>query len=457
MAEDGERMMERTSTPDALPVPRAPDLPDPGRRFSVEGMSRRLKVLFIVSQPTPSPAISVHANLMRFLDRDRVEVHVLYNRLAAGEPYQSAGTSVLEVLPQTPDIRLRPAEFGPVGGAPKQELLASTARAFVPAVRDSASLVRYIQRNRIDVIHCEEGSRNAFYAFALSRITRAKCVVHFHLKYGSWMTPLSRLAVRRADAIIVVSSWTGRVIYQAGVSPERIFPVLNGIDVADWDPAEVDGAAIRREFEVQPGDPLVVMVAQLTAWKRQATLIEAFRSVAEKHPNARLLIVGVEWNPASAPGQVSYTEELRRLVADAGLDRHVVFTGQRRDVRQILAAADIFALPSVGEPFGLAQVEAMAMAKPIVAVRAGGSPEVVEHGKTGLLGLPDDSEQLASNIIALIDDPARRHEMGEYGRRHVREHLNAKRMADDVEGVYREVLGVDTVEVAGAQPQASRP
>ncbi len=247
-----ESVLQGSSARDALPVPGALGLPDPGRRFSAAGMGRRLKVLFVVSTPTSSPAISVHANLMRFLDSDRVEVHVLYNRLAASEPYLSAGTSVLEVLPQTPDIHLRPGEFGPVGGVPRQQLLASTARAVVPATRDSMSLVRYIRRNRIDVIHCEEGSRNGFYAYVLSRMTRVKCVVHFHSQYGSWMSRLSRLGVERADAIIAVSSWTGRVIQQAGVSPERIFPVLNGIDVADWDPTAVDGDAIRREFEVQP-------------------------------------------------------------------------------------------------------------------------------------------------------------------------------------------------------------
>lgn len=183
------------------------------------------------------------------------------------------------------------------------------------------------------------------------------------------------------------------------------------------------------------------MVAQLVGWKQQTTMIEAFRKVVEKHPRARLLLVGAEWNPTSAPGEVSYTDELRGLVGAAGLERHVVFLGHRRDVRQILAAADIFALPSVGDPCALAHIEAMAMAKPIVAVEAGGAPELVEHGKAGLLGPPGDSEQLATNVNALIEDPARRREMGRYGRRHVLEHLNAKRMADDVEGVYRLVSG----------------
>jgi glycosyltransferase involved in cell wall biosynthesis len=183
------------------------------------------------------------------------------------------------------------------------------------------------------------------------------------------------------------------------------------------------------------------MVAQLVAWKRQATLIEAFRRVAAERPGARLLIVGKELAPGT--DGFSYADELRRLIAEWGLDGQVVLTGQRSDVREVLAAADIFTLPSVGDPCALAHIEAMAMGKPIVTVASGGAPELVEHGKAGLVGPVDDVEQLAANLIALIDDPARRREFGEYGRRRVLEYLNARRMADEVEAVYRLVSGVD--------------
>ncbi len=429
----------------ALPVPRALDLPDSGRLLSADSMRRRVRVLFIVAPPASSPAISVHANLMRFLDRSRVEVHVLYNALASGEPHRSAENSVLSVLPRDPDVHLRPTGFGPVRGAGRRGLANAAAAAAWPGLRDIAGQVKYIRRQQIDIIHTEEGTRNGFYALLLSRLTPAKLVLHFHAQYGSWLSAPARLAVTRAHAVIAVSSWTGRGIHKGGVPRERIFPVLNGIDVSRWDPATADGESVRREFGVGPNDPLVVMVAQLTEWKRQTTLVTAFRRVVQAHPRARLLLVG---KPGLAPepaGRLPYLEQLRRLVAESGLEHNVTFTGQRRDVQQILAAADIFSLPSVGEPFGLAHIEAMAMAKPITAVRAGGVPELVQDGHTGLLAPPDDSEQLAANLIALIEAPARRREMGRAGRRLVLGYFNAQRMADDVEGVYRLVAGSDTV------------
>jgi glycosyltransferase involved in cell wall biosynthesis len=436
--------MEHDSADDTGPatnvlrVPVALGLTPSGRHFSTAGMRRKVKVLFMIEQPTVTPAISVHLELMRWYDPERVEVHAAYNRLAASEPYASSGSSVLDVVPATTEGRLHPVDFGPSSAGSRWDLLAGSARAVIPAVRDTASLRTYIQRHHIDIIHCEEGTRNAFYSLALSRMTRAKCVVHFHAKYGDWMSPLSRFAVQRADAVVAVSHWTGQVMAQGGVSPGRIFPVLNGIDVDRWNPSTVDGGPIRHEFGLEPRDPLVVMVAQLTAWKRQTTLIEAFRMVVQSYPNARALLVGRDWDTGAG-----YTDSLRGLIAEAGLGRHVHLVGQRRDVPQILAAADIVTLPSVDDPCPLAHIEAMAMATPIVTVQTGGAPELVEDGKSGLVGPVDDSAQLATNIVALIDDPSLRREMGAHARQHVLEYLNVRRMASDVEAVYRRVLGCE--------------
>ncbi len=406
--------------------------------FSAGTLDRKVKVMFVFSRPTNTSASSVHVNLMRFLNRDRVEVHALYNRLAAEEPYQSAGTSVLKALSSIPETHLREAEFGPVGGGtPKPQLLAATARAAAPAMRDVARLVRYIRREGIDVIHCEEGTRDAFYGLVLSRLARTKFVAHLHVKFAPWMSRPSRYAVTHADAVVTVSRWGGEILRAAGAPGERIYPVLNGIDLSGWDPAGASGAEIRREFDIGQDDPLVVIIAQLAYFKRQDVLIEAFRTVADAHPRARLLIVGTEGHANPAHGHATYTEYLQQRVRDYGLERHVLFLGHRRDIKEILAAADIFAMPSIEEPYGLSHVEAMAMARPVVAVDSGGIRELVDHGRTGLLGPVDDAGQLAANIRTLIEDPDRRRSMGESARRRVQEQLGAQRMADEVEAVYR--------------------
>jgi glycosyltransferase involved in cell wall biosynthesis len=422
---------------------------DPARRFSQAATDRRLRVLFIVSQPTSSPAISVHATLWRFFDPERVEVHVLYSRRAADEPYRSSGSSVLDVLGRAPHVRVVPAEFGPIGGAGRARLLAQTATLAPAVVRDFAGVARYVRRAGIDLIHAEEGSRNAFYALLLSRVARVPYLVHFHSQYGDWMARLSQVGVTRADAILAVSSWTGRGIAQAGVPAQRIYPVLNGIDASHLDATEIDGETVRRELDVPNESPMVVSVAQLAEWKRQHELVRAFRQVVDAHPDARLILLGTEWNPPSGPASITYTARLRSLITELRLEDAVVLAGYRDDVPRLLAAADVFALPSVGDPCPLADIEAMTMGRPVVAAASGGHPELVEHGRTGLLSAPDDTAALAQNLLALINDPDRRREMGRQAREHARSYLNARRMADDVDAVYRAVCRLETEPASG--------
>jgi glycosyltransferase involved in cell wall biosynthesis len=151
----------------------------------------------------------------------------------------------------------------------------------------------------------------------------------------------------------------------------------------------------------------------------------------------------------------SFTEELTRLAADLGVARHVLFTGLRADMPQVMAAADIFALPSDEEPFGLVFTEAMAMKKPVVALSNGGTLEIVEHGKSGLLSAKGDVDGLAANIGALLRDPSLRARMGEYGRRVVEARFTAERMATDVAQVYASLAPATNVEAVAIHRRAT--
>jgi glycosyltransferase involved in cell wall biosynthesis len=134
--------------------------------------------------------------------------------------------------------------------------------------------------------------------------------------------------------------------------------------------------------------------------------------------------------------RTSFTVELKALVAELGISDNVIFTGQRSDMPALMAASDVFALPSYEEPFGLVFLEAMAMKKPVVALDSGGAPEVVEHGKSGLLSRPGDLETLSKNLLTLLRSPALGSRMGEYGRQRVEARFTGNRMAEDTATVY---------------------
>jgi glycosyltransferase involved in cell wall biosynthesis len=130
------------------------------------------------------------------------------------------------------------------------------------------------------------------------------------------------------------------------------------------------------------------------------------------------------------------------LARELDIAENVTFTGPRTDIPSIMAACDVYTMPSFEEPFGLVFLEAMAMQRPVAALNNGGTPEVVEHGRSGLLSDPSNVPALAANILTLISDAELRARMGAYGRSRVVEYFNSERMAADAARAYDEILGV---------------
>src|SRR5262249_49454924 len=186
---------------------------------------------------------------------------------------------------------------------------------------------------------------------------------------------------------------------------------------------------------VPAGAPLILSVARLFPGKGHFELISALALVKRDFPNVRLAIVGSDY-PADSGTTQMLGEHARKL----GVMENVVFAGQRSDIASLLAACDVFSLPSFEEPFGLVFAEAMAMKRPVVALTNGGTPEIVEHGKCGLLSPPGDIDVLAANLLRLLNDPALRTQFGEYGRSRVEQHFTPTRMASDFAEIYANML-----------------
>jgi glycosyltransferase involved in cell wall biosynthesis len=147
-------------------------------------------------------------------------------------------------------------------------------------------------------------------------------------------------------------------------------------------------------------------------------------------PDAQLLLAG----------QGDRRPALEAQAAAAGISHAVTFLGFVSDVRVVLAAADVFAMPSLSEGLGVAALEAMAMARPVVATDAGGLPESVIHGETGLLVPAGDADALAEALMALLSDRQRARAMGEAGRQRALAHFDCAPIVDRVIALYHEVL-----------------
>jgi glycosyltransferase involved in cell wall biosynthesis len=148
-------------------------------------------------------------------------------------------------------------------------------------------------------------------------------------------------------------------------------------------------------------------------------------------PDARFVIAGEgELRPA-----------LERQIKEHRLEKHVLLAGFRPDVLSVHKAFDLFVMSSVTEGLGTSLLDAMACAKPVVATTAGGIPEVVVDGETGLLVPPRDHHALADAIVRLLNDAGLRARLGEAGLARVRERFTAERMVQDTLRVYGQLAG----------------
>jgi glycosyltransferase involved in cell wall biosynthesis len=408
--------------------------------------ARKTQVLFVSSAEYPGADTFIHMLIMRTLDRTRFDVHVA---CSASPPHaRSKGYTALAAIP---GIHLRETDFGPTMEGLTRSAKLRRAYRIVPTGLGVLSLARYIRSHGIAVIHSTDRPRDALACGLLGKLTGAKTIVHAHVKCGAWLNGMTRWGMAKADALIGVSEFVAQSLITSGHDRAKVHAVLNAIDLPRWD-YRLDGARIRQEFRVAAGAPVIACAARLFREKGQAEAVRAVAALRTEFPDIRLLIVGSDDRLAM---KESFTEELTKLAADLGASENVIFTGQRSDVPAIMAGSDLFALPSNDEPFGLVFAEAMAMKKPVVALDNGGTLEIVEHGKSGLLSPKDDVEALTANLRTLLRDPALRTRMGEYGRRQVEARFTAERMAADVARVYASLAPAPNVEAVALHSRAT--
>jgi glycosyltransferase involved in cell wall biosynthesis len=299
-------------------------------------------------------------------------------------------------------------------------------------VQAAWQLSRVIADTGPDVVHAHDPMAVALVAIALRMNTglRARPLVvaarrvDFHLKQHAF----SKWKYRHVDVFIAASKLIADVLERDGIQTSRVEVVHDGVNVAfiDKQPA-VDAHA---EFWLPKGAPLVGNVAALAPHKGQRHLVAAAARVVREMPDVRFLVVG--------DGELR--ESLERQIRDLGLERHVFLSGFRADALGLLKSFDLFVMSSVTEGLGSAILEAMACARPVVATRAGGIPEAVSDGETGLLVAPHDEAGLAQAIMRMLQNKALRDDTAARGRLRVLDEFSVDRLVAATARVYEERL-----------------
>ena len=291
-------------------------------------------------------------------------------------------------------------------------------------------LSRLIKQLGPDIVHAHDPHGVAMAALALSMSTQlakpplvAARRVDFHLKGNA----LSRWKYRQVDCFVCASDAIRAMLVADGVPAVRAVTVHEGIDLGRVEAAPV--ADLHAELWLPHHAPLVGNVAALVPHKGQRHLIEAAAIVIQKVPDARFVIAG----------EGELRPQLERLIKERHLEKHVFLAGFRPDILSVHKAFDIFVMSSITEGLGTSLLDAMACGKPIVATTAGGVPEVVADGRTGILVPPRDHETMAAAIVKLLTEETARAETGAAGLARVRTLFSAERMVQDTLAVYRRV------------------
>jgi glycogen synthase len=242
---------------------------------------------------------------------------------------------------------------------------------------------------------------------------------------SSWA---ERLAVERADRVIAVSEqMRADITAHFRVDPDRVVVIHNGVDAAAFARTERGEALARHGVRV----PYALFVGRISEQKGIFQLLEAARGL----PAGVQLVLC-----ASSPDTPELLARLEAAVAGRPEIRWINAMLPVPEVVQLYSHAAVFVCPSIYEPFGLINLEAMACGTPVVASRVGGIPEVVVDGETGWLVAPGDPAELGGALRHALDDPERARRMGEAGRRRVEAHFSWDRIADRTLAVYWDAI-----------------
>jgi glycosyltransferase involved in cell wall biosynthesis len=239
----------------------------------------------------------------------------------------------------------------------------------------------------------------------------------------------------RVPATAVVCSSEAAVVAQRRLSPHRqIVKIALGIPLEKVAAAQGSGKQIRLSLGWD-SHQLIGIVGRLEPWKGQETFLRSAAIVARDRREARFVVVG----GAILGWEGSYPDDLRALAAELGIADRVHFAGHQDDPYAWLDALDVVVHASIGEPFGLVVVEAMALGKPLVAAAEGGPLEIVEDGANGVLVAPGRPEPLAAAVERLLDEPGTAARLGAAAR--VRAQLfSEERMASSFCDLLRTVV-----------------
>jgi glycosyltransferase involved in cell wall biosynthesis len=297
------------------------------------------------------------------------------------------------------------------------------------ALRAALEFRGFLKRQKVQIVHTFFESSDLWAGLVTKTMSKAK-LVWARRDMGILRTRKHHIAYRlmadAPDAVFAVSEQVRRHSIEVDrIDPARVQTIYNGLNLEDWNTAP-------RPAKAQ-GEFLVTTVGNIRRVKGHDVFIKAAAAIVPHFPKVSFSIAGDVLEPA-------YFTELQDLVQDLKLANHFRFDGGVTNLRQHLAAADVFVLPSRSEGFSNAIVEAMAASLPVVATNVGGNAEAVQDGVSGFVVPSEDPAALSAAIIRLLSDPSLAKAMGAAGKNLAAERFTIESMMSRIVSAYKDLL-----------------
>lgn len=301
---------------------------------------------------------------------------------------------------------------------------------------------RQLRAHSIDIVN-SQGGRADFHIRIAAKLAKVNGIISTvaMLVEGYDVTPfkraiyvvMDRWTERFVGRFIVVSEALRKsLISNHRIQHDKIVTIYNGVELKEYQPSDSGESfpKLREEYKIEDGMFLIGAVGRLVWQKGFEYLIQAAKEISSCSPKVKMLIVG------DGP----LRGELHELASNLGVGDKVIFTGFRDDIKEVLSSIDLLVVSSLLEGFPMVTLEAMAMAKPIVATNINGIIEQISDGEEGLLVPPKNPEALAAAVVRLIQDKSLAAKIGMAARNKVKTHLSVEKMVTETEEVYLSFL-----------------
>lgn len=294
----------------------------------------------------------------------------------------------------------------------------------------------YVETHKVDIVHSHTPRTLFMACLALRRRSANRQVRHLATKHilnapqdrrwGLLYTLFDRLTLYLPDHLVAVSrKIKNQISGTPGLSASRVTVIQNAIDCDSFCQSYLRDVC-RAEFGVAADQLVIGSSGRLDLVKRYDLLLMAFSALLQRHPEARLMLVG----------DGVLRGELERMSEGLGISHAVLFTGFRQDIPRLLAAMDIYIMASANEGLSLSILEAMAAGKPVVITDVGGAREVVETGRTGLIIPPLSVDAIKEALLFLLESEVERRKLAQAGKEFVHKEYGVGKMMNEYRDLY---------------------